>query len=224
VAEAHAKRIPTARLNQFLRDSVERMSPPAVDGKLPKLYFMTQVGTRPPSFVIKTNTDRDLHFSYQRFLENQLRETFGFTGTPIRFAFRKREKSEGQDDGVAKVRRILDPGEGLKPRRSAQTPNSENPQVVRRRRTSAAPKDTSVRMREAPGPVADKPVRLKAAPVVKAETPVKKKAAPEAHPVRPKQAKRAVTRPRGKTGPRKGSAPRSGKAQARPVRAPRKRS
>ena len=224
VADAHAKRIPTARLNQFLRDSVERMSPPAVDGKLPKLYFMTQVGTRPPSFVIKTNTDRDLHFSYQRFLENQLRETFGFTGTPIRFAFRKREKSEGQDDGVAKVRRILDPGEGLKPRRSAQTPNSENPQVVRRRRTSAAPKDTSVRMREAPGPVADKPVRLKAAPVVKAETPVKKKAAPEAHPVRPKQAKRAVTRPRGKTGPRKGSAPRSGKAQARPVRAPRKRS
>ena len=49
------------------------MSPHVVDGKLPKLYFMTQVGVRPPSFVIKANTDRGLHFSYVRYLENRLR-------------------------------------------------------------------------------------------------------------------------------------------------------
>lgn len=119
VAKAHAKRVNTAQLNQFLRDSVKRMSPPAVDGKLPKLYFMTQVGTRPPSFVIKTNMDRDVHFSYQRFLENRLREEFGFIGTPIRFAFRNHDSKREQDNGVAKVRRILDPGEGLKPSRAA---------------------------------------------------------------------------------------------------------
>ena len=118
VAKAHAKRINTAQLNQFLRSSIGHMSPPAVDGKLPKLYFMTQVGTRPPSFVIKTNMDRDVHFSYQRFLENRLREEFGFIGTPIRFAFRNRDNKEERDGGVARVRRILDPGEGLKPSRT----------------------------------------------------------------------------------------------------------
>jgi GTP-binding protein len=210
VAEAHARRIPTGKLNQFLRDAVARMSAPAVDGKLPKLYFMTQVGVRPPSFVISTNTDRELHFSYQRYLENRLREEFGFTGTPIRFAFRRRGKSEVQDDGVAKVRRILDPGEGLKPRRQQEAPAARGGRQVRRREAApeAAPKAPVVK-----------------APVVKAEAPARPKAAPAAHPARPKQPKRAVTsRPRGKTGPRKGTAPRSGKATARPVRAPRKRS
>jgi GTP-binding protein len=218
VAEAHAKRVSTGTLNQFLRDSVARMSPPAVDGKLPKLYFMTQVGTRPPSFVIKTNTDRDLHFSYQRYLENRLREEFGFTGTPIRFAFRKREKSEGQDEGVAKVRRILDPGEGLKPRRKQETSAPRGGAQARRRETSA-------RVKEASAPVQPAPVRAKAAPAAQPEAPARPKAAPAAHPARPKQPKRAVTaRPRGKTGPRKGAPPRSGKATARPVRAARKRS
>jgi len=223
VAAAHARRIPTGRLNQFLRDAVARMSPPAVDGKLPKLYFMTQVGTRPPSFVIKTNTDRELHFSYQRYLENQLREAFGFTGTPIRFAFRRREKGDGEDGGVAKVRRILDPGEGLKPRRSAEPAKGDAP--VRRRRTSAPPRETSVRLEAAAAGEASAP-RPRKAPAAKpapAAQPARPKAAPAAHPQRPKQPKRAVTRPRGKTGPRKGTAPHSGKATARPVRVAKKR-
>ena len=222
VAEAHARRIPTGKLNQFLRDSVERMSPPAVDGKLPKLYFMTQVGTRPPSFVIKTNTDRDLHFSYQRYLENRLREEFGFTGTPIRFAFRKREKSEGQDDGVAKVRRILDPGEGLKPRRQQEAPAARGGAQARRRETANRVKEVAGPAQAAAPAKKAAPVRAKAA--VQSDAPARPKD-PGAHPVRPKQPKRAVTaRPRGRTGPRKGTAPRSGKATARPVRAPRKRS
>jgi GTP-binding protein len=224
VAEAHARRIPTGKLNQFLRDAVARMSAPAVDGKLPKLYFMTQVGVRPPSFVISTNTDRELHFSYQRYLENRLREEFGFTGTPIRFAFRRRGKSEVQEDGVAKVRRILDPGEGLKPRRQQEAPAARGGRQVRRREAApeAAPKAPVAKAPVAKAPVAKAPVAR--APVVKADTPARPKAAPAAHPQRPKQPKRAVTsRPRGKTGPRKGTAPRSGKATARPVRAPRKR-
>jgi hypothetical protein len=183
------------------------------------------VGVRPPSFVISTNTDRELHFSYQRYLENRLREEFGFTGTPIRFAFRRRGKSEVQDDGVAKVRRILDPGEGLKPRRQQEAPAARGGRQVRRREAApeAAPKPPVAKAPVAKAPVAKAPVAR--APVVKADTPARPKAAPAAHPARPKQPKRAVTsRPRGKTGPRKGTAPRSGKATARPVRAPRKRS
>jgi GTP-binding protein len=102
-----------------------------VDGKLPKLYFMTQVGVRPPSFVIVTNTDRELHFSYQRFLENRLRDEFGFTGAPIRLAFRKRDRREEKDAGVAKVRRILDPGEGLKPSRRNTTRSPRSPRKAK---------------------------------------------------------------------------------------------
>jgi GTP-binding protein len=137
VADAHARRVATGRLNQFLRESVARMSPPAVDGKLPKLYFMTQVGIRPPSFVIKTNTDRELHFSYQRYLENRLREEFGFVGTPIRLAFQKREQRGEGGGGVAKVRRILDPGEGLKPTRAAEGSRQETRRTSRRGRGAA---------------------------------------------------------------------------------------
>lgn len=116
-AEAHARRVPTGKLNQFIRDCVDRMSPHAVDGKLPKLYFMTQVGVRPPSFVIKTNTDRGLHFSYVRYLENRLREEFGFTGTPIRLSIQKKQSGEEQPTETARVRRVMDVGEGLKPSR-----------------------------------------------------------------------------------------------------------
>ena len=118
VAEAHAKRIPTAKLNAFLEDSVRAMSPHAVDGKLPRLYFMTQVGVRPPTFVIRANTDRGLHFSYMRFLENRLREEFDLTGTPLRLSVQKKSTRDGESEGRpqrAPVRRILEVGEGLKP-------------------------------------------------------------------------------------------------------------
>jgi GTP-binding protein len=118
LAEAHARRIPTGELNRFLREAVGAMSPHVVDGKLPKLYFMTQVGVRPPSFVIKANTDRGLHFSYVRYLENRLREQFGLAGVPLRLSVQKKQKGEGEEGEVAAVRRILDPGEGLKPSRS----------------------------------------------------------------------------------------------------------
>jgi len=116
-AAAHARRIPTGKLNQFLRDAVAAMSPHAVDGKLPKLYFMTQVGVRPPSFVVKSNTDRGLHFSYVRYLENRLRDAFGFVGTPIRLSIQKKQKSDEEPQEGAKVRRVMDVGEGLKPSR-----------------------------------------------------------------------------------------------------------
>lgn len=115
VADAHARRIPTSKLNAFLREAVAAFSPHAVEGKLPKLYFMTQVGVRPPSFVLKTNTDRGLHFSYVRYLENRLRDTFDMRGTPLRLSVQKKQKGDEPAEESARVRRILDPGEGLKP-------------------------------------------------------------------------------------------------------------
>ena len=133
VAEAHARRVPTGKLNQFLRDAVAAMSPHAVDGKMPKLYFMTQVGVRPPTFVIKANTDRGLHFSYMRFLENRLREQFGFAGTPIRLNIQKKQKDEGEEAEVAAVRRILDLGEGLKPSRSNESLQAQRVDKVKAR-------------------------------------------------------------------------------------------
>jgi len=144
VAAAHARRVPTGKLNQFLRDTVDAMSPHAVDGKLPKLFFMTQVGVRPPSFVIKANTDRGLHFSYMRFLENRLREVFGFTGTPIRLSVQKKGKDEdGPRKEVAKVRRILDVGEGLKPgrKRLAEDPltDRDRAEIAKRKAAKRAP-------------------------------------------------------------------------------------
>ena len=117
VAEAHARRVPTGKLNQFLKDTLAAMSPHAVDGKIPKLYFITQVGVRPPTFVLKANTDRGLHFSYMRFLENRLRDAFGFIGTPIRLNIQKKHKDEDGPKAEVAVRRILDVGEGLKPGR-----------------------------------------------------------------------------------------------------------
>jgi len=204
VADAHARRISTGKLNQFLRDSVSHFAPPSVDGKLPKLYFMTQVGVRPPSFVIKTNTDRDLHFSYQRYLENRLREEYGFVGTPIRLAFRRRGVGEGEEQ-VAKVRRILDPGEGLKPRKGASAaghssrgPADSPVRAYRRHKPEAAgPGEPN----EAPAPAVERPVRK---PRVKAVTD---------RPARPARAARPV-----KGGAPATRSPKSGAATARPAR------
>jgi GTP-binding protein len=120
VAECHAKRIPTGELNRFLREAVGAFSPAATEGKLPKLFFMTQVGVRPPTFVIKSNTDRGLHFSYMRYLENRLRDQFGFKGTPLRLSVQK--KGKGEEGETAPVRRVMDVGEGLKPGRKAKSP------------------------------------------------------------------------------------------------------
>jgi GTP-binding protein len=67
--------------------------PPMVKGKRLKFYYMTQTGVRPPSFVAFVNRAEGIHFSYERYLTNQLREAFGFQGTPIRLKFRNRQRS-----------------------------------------------------------------------------------------------------------------------------------
>lgn len=93
--ESH-KRITTGMLNDVLNDAMTRVQPPTDKGKRLKIYYMTQVAVAPPSFVIFCNDASLFHFSYQRFIENQLREVFGFSGTPIRLTIRQR--GDGSDE------------------------------------------------------------------------------------------------------------------------------
>ncbi len=90
VALAHQKRVATGQLNTFLRQAVQKRPPPFRKRKRGKVYFMTQASTKPPTFVAFVNDPAVIHFSYERYLLNQIREQFGFEGTPIRIYFRKR--------------------------------------------------------------------------------------------------------------------------------------
>lgn len=90
IRQERQKRIPTGVLNEAVRKSLAEYPPPSSGGKLVKLFYVTQVGVDPPTFVVKVNDPTLVHFSYRRFLENRLRERFGFFGTPIRMYFRPR--------------------------------------------------------------------------------------------------------------------------------------
>ena len=83
-------RIPTGRLNDLLSYATARVQPPSDKGKRLKIYYMTQASTQPPTFVCFCNSAELFHFSYQRYLENQIRETYDLTGTPIRMMIRER--------------------------------------------------------------------------------------------------------------------------------------
>ena len=86
----NAMRITTGVLNSLLADATARVQPPSDKGRRLKIYYMTQVTTRPPTFACFINDKRLFHFSYQRYLENQIRQTFGLSGTPIRILARER--------------------------------------------------------------------------------------------------------------------------------------
>ena len=89
-----ATRISTGMLNSVLADATARVQPPTDKGRRLKIYYMTQVSTRPPHFICFCNDARLFHFSYQRYLENQIRSTFGLEGTPVRLTVRQK----GDDD------------------------------------------------------------------------------------------------------------------------------
>ena len=90
VASSNSMRIATGMINDVLAQAVARVQPPTDKGKRLKIYYMTQASTRPPTFVCFVNSAELFHFSYQRYLENRIRETFGMEGTPIRFIIRER--------------------------------------------------------------------------------------------------------------------------------------
>ena len=95
VNEQSAMRISTGMLNDILSDATARVQPPTDKGKRLKIYYMTQTGVRPPNFVAFCNDAQLFHFSYQRYLENQIRNVFGLEGTPIRMVIRQKGDKEG---------------------------------------------------------------------------------------------------------------------------------
>lgn len=90
VANSNSMRIATGTLNDVLAQATARVQPPTDKGRRLKIYYMTQASTRPPTFVCFVNSAELFHFSYQRYLENRIRETFGLKGTPVRFIIRER--------------------------------------------------------------------------------------------------------------------------------------
>ncbi len=91
VMEQFSKRVSTPELNKVVKEAVERHHPPLAGGKRVKIYYASQVGTKPPTFVFFTNSSEGVHFSYERYLTNKLREAFGFSGAPLRLLFKGRE-------------------------------------------------------------------------------------------------------------------------------------
>lgn len=90
VHSQNSMRISTGKLNEVLAGATARVQPPTDKGKRLKIYYMTQASTRPPTFVFFVNNEELFHFSYQRYLENQIRDIFGLDGTPVRFIIRER--------------------------------------------------------------------------------------------------------------------------------------
>ena len=90
VYEEASRRITTGMLNDLLNDAMTRVQPPSDKGKRLKIYYMTQVSANPPTFVIFCNSEELFHYSYKRYIENCLRDAFGFGGTPIKIIIRQR--------------------------------------------------------------------------------------------------------------------------------------
>ena len=94
----NAMRISTGKLNDVLSAATTRVQPPTDKGRRLKIYYMTQASTRPPTFVCFVNSKDLFHYSYQRYIDNQIREVFGLEGTPTRYVVREREKRNGKKD------------------------------------------------------------------------------------------------------------------------------
>ncbi|HWU90495.1 MAG TPA: ribosome biogenesis GTPase Der, partial [Kofleriaceae bacterium] len=98
VAREHRKRIPTAQLNRFFAEVVQEKPPPLHHGRAVRIHYLTQAGTRPPTFVLWASSAEGLAPSYRRFLANRLRERYGFRGTPIRIAVKAKKDRHRRDD------------------------------------------------------------------------------------------------------------------------------
>jgi len=95
VSNQSTMRVTTGMLNNILEDATARVQPPSDKGRRLKIYYMTQIGVKPPHFVIFCNDARLFHFSYQRYIENQLRAVFGLMGTPLKLTIRQKGDKEG---------------------------------------------------------------------------------------------------------------------------------
>jgi GTP-binding protein len=100
VQEARSRRISTGELNRVVGDAITKHAPPSKKGKRLRIYYATQVGVAPPAFVFFVNDPELVHFTFQRYLENQLRDAFGFEGSPLRMIFRSRRRDASHQVGA----------------------------------------------------------------------------------------------------------------------------
>jgi GTP-binding protein len=94
VRENWCKRVTTGELNRFFAEAIETHPPPTMSGRSVRLYYITQAETRPPTFIVVSNWPEHIHFSYQRYVQNQIREHFAFDGTPLRVRYRAKSRKK----------------------------------------------------------------------------------------------------------------------------------
>ena len=94
VAEQNSRRIATSVLNQVINEAIAIVQPPSDKGKKLKIFYGTQASTKPPTFVVFVNDKELFHFSYERYLINQLRKEFGLVGTPVRIIVREKNEKD----------------------------------------------------------------------------------------------------------------------------------
>ncbi|HYG57244.1 MAG TPA: ribosome biogenesis GTPase Der, partial [Symbiobacteriaceae bacterium] len=123
-AANHARRITTGELNNLIREAYSLNPPPADKGRRLKIFFATQPASSPPTFLFFVNDKELLHFSYRRYLENRLRETYDFEGTPVRLVFRPKAKVDLQERKV-RVRRVTVTGKPREIRKAARKRSTE---------------------------------------------------------------------------------------------------
>lgn len=176
VRDERSKRVPTAQLNTVVGDALKRHQPVSHNGKLLKLRYVTQAQADPPTFIFFVNDPLLVHFSYRRFLENQLREHFGFTGTAIRMIFRSsREAPVEAGERPARLRTEI--------RRPALTPGDASAQPIVAEMTGAPPVVVEAGDDDEEAPVAPRP-RIFTRPRAKPGNPRQRVAGPGGGSVR----------------------------------------
>jgi GTP-binding protein len=104
VFTAFRSRVSTGQVNRFFEKVLATHPPPTMGNRAPRLYFVTQAETAPPHFVVMTNEPEHIHFSYQRYLVNQLRKAFGFEGVPVRITYKKRRRRGDEESAESSGR------------------------------------------------------------------------------------------------------------------------
>ena len=94
VIQYHTLRVSTGVLNDILAEAIAMQQPPTDKGRRLKIYYITEVSVKPPTFILFVNSKKLMHYSYTRYIENKIREAFGFTGTPLRFIIRERNADD----------------------------------------------------------------------------------------------------------------------------------
>lgn len=151
VGASFHQRIGTGALNRFFEQVLQTRPPPTMGGSAPRLYYITQAETAPPVFVILASSPDNVHFSYQRFVANQLRKAFGFGGVPIRIVYRERRRGRGRNEDNDRIESDLKSPAPRRPRGAPSGHEGEETFEATEVMESARPKRTT-KSRVAPRP------------------------------------------------------------------------